>query len=141
MLQKWKICCFIGSLLSPRINYSRNGCKRFGFRLEKQKLGIDSDGDEISSCTVERDHSAIFTKPEPSGSKQKVALKAVKQALSNSTDKRMTVEAAVSEIANSLITTPSNKRNNSARQLLGSLMAGGFLSSELINDEGWIWLA
>ena len=115
--------------------------KRFGFRLEKQKLGIDSDGDEISSCTVERDHSAIFTKPEPSGSKQKVALKAVKQALSNSTDKRMTVEAAVSEIANSLIATPSNKRNNSARQLLGSLMAGGFLSSELVNDEGWIWLA
>ena len=70
-----------------------------------------------------------------------MALKAVKQALSNSTDKRMTVEAAVSEIANSLITTPSNKRNNSARQLLGSLMAGGFLSSELVNDEGWIWLA
>jgi len=77
---------------------------------------------------------------EPSGSKQKVALKALKQALANSTDKRMTVEAAVFEIAKSLITTPSNKRNNSARQLLGSLTAGGFLSSELIDDEGWVWL-
>lgn len=62
-------------------------------------------------------------------------------ALANSTDKRMIVEAAVSEIANSLIATPSNKRNNSARQLLGSLIACGFLSSELVNDEGWIWLS
>jgi len=114
--------------------------KSFGFRLEVQGLGVDGDGDPITSCTVERDHSAIFVKPEPSGSKQKVAFKAVKQVLANSTDKRMSVEAAVSEIANSLITTPTNKRNNSARQLLGSLMAGGFLSSELVNNEGWIWL-
>ena len=115
--------------------------KSFGFRLEVQRLGADGDGDPITSCTVERDHSAIFTKPEPSGSKQKVAFKVIKQVLANSTDKRMTVEAAVSEVANSLINTLSNKRNHSARQLLGSLMAGGFLSSELVNDEGWIWLA
>ena len=72
--------------------------------------------------------------------KQKTAFKALKQALANSADKRITLEAAVSEIANSLITTPSNKRNNSARQLLGSLVAGGFLSSGLVDDEGWIWL-
>jgi hypothetical protein len=111
------------------------------FRLAAHMLGFDSDGDPITSCTVERDCSLLFTKPEPSGSKQKVALKAIKQALANSTDKRMTVEAAVSEIAKSLITTPSNKRTNTARQLLGSLTAGGFLSSELIDDEGWIWLA
>ena len=110
------------------------------FRLAAHTLGFDSDGDPITSCTVERDCSLLFTKPEPSGSKQKVALKAIKQALANSTDKRMTVEAAVFEIAKSLITTPSNKRNNSARQLLGSLTAGGFLSSELIDDEGWVWL-
>jgi hypothetical protein len=114
--------------------------KSFGFRLEVQRLGADGDGDPITSCTVERDHSVIFSKPEPSGSKQKVALKAIKKTLVNSATKRMTVEAAVSEIANSLITTPSNKRNNSARQLLGSLIDGGFLSSSLVDDEGLIWL-
>jgi hypothetical protein len=38
--------------------------KNFGFRLEVQRLGIDSDGDLITSCTVERDHSTIFTKPD-----------------------------------------------------------------------------
>jgi archaellum biogenesis ATPase FlaH len=112
----------------------------FGFRLEVQRLGADGDGDPINSCTVERDHSVTFSKPEPSGSKQKVALKAIKKTLVNSATKRMTVEAAVSEIANSLITTPSNKRNNSARQLLSSLIGGGFLSSGLVDDEGWIWL-
>ena len=114
--------------------------KSFGFRLEVQRLGADGDGDPITSCTVERDHSVIFSKPEPSGSKQKVALKAIKKTLVNSATKKMTIEAAVSEIANSLITTPSNKRNNSARQLLGSLIDGGFLSSSLVDDEGLIWL-
>jgi len=114
--------------------------KSFGFRLEVQRLGADGDGDPITSCTVERDHTVIFSKPEPSGSKQKVALKAIKKTLVNSATKKMTIEAAVSEIANSLITTPSNKRNNSARQLLGSLIDGGFLSSSLVDNEGLIWL-
>jgi len=114
--------------------------KSFGFRLEKHILGIDSDGDDITSCTIDRDHTILFSKPEPSGSKQKVAFKAIKQALSNTIIKKITVEAAVSEIVNSFPAVVSNKRNNNARQILGSLIAGGYLSSELVNDEGWIWL-
>jgi hypothetical protein len=54
--------------------------------------------------------------------------------------KKITVEAAVSEIVNSFPAVVSNKRKNNARQILGSLIAAGYLSSELINDEGWIWL-
>ena len=115
--------------------------KSFGFRLEVQRLGIDGDGDPITSCTVERDHSAIFTKLEPSGKAQKAALKVIKQALSNVTNKKMTVEAAVSEIAKTLTTIESNRRNNRARKLLGDLTTGGHLSSGLVGDEGWIWLA
>jgi hypothetical protein len=115
--------------------------KCFGFRLEVQNLGADSDGDPITSCTVERDHSAILSKPEPSGKVQKAALKTIKQALSSTPNKRMTVEAGVSEIAKTLTTIASNRRTNRARQLLGNLSADGHLSSELVNDEGWIWLA
>jgi hypothetical protein len=115
--------------------------KCFGFRLEAQNLGTDSDGDPITSCTVERDHSAILSKPEPSGKVQKAALKTIKQALSSTPNKRMTVEAGVSEIAKTLTTIASNRRTNRARQLLGNLSADGHLSSELVNDEGWIWLA
>jgi hypothetical protein len=114
--------------------------KSFGFRLEIQNLGIDVDSDNITSCTVERNHSILFSKPEPSGSKQKVAFKAIKQALATAIMKKITVEAAVSEIVNSFPAVVSNKRKNNARQILGSLIAAGYLSSELINDEGWIWL-
>ena len=114
--------------------------KSFGFRLEVQRLGVDGDGDPITSCTVERDHSAIFSKPEPSGRVQKAALKTIKQALSSTSNGRMAVDDGVSEIAKTLTTVPANKRTNRARQLLGSLTADGHLSTALINDEGWIWL-
>jgi hypothetical protein len=115
--------------------------KYFGFRLEVQNLGTDSDGDPITSCTVERDHSVILSKPEPSGKVQKAALKTIKQALSSTPNRRMTVEAGVSEIAKTLTAIASNRRTNRARQLLDNLSADGHLSSELVNDEGWIWLA
>ncbi len=114
--------------------------KSFGFRLEVQDLGIDSDGDPITSCTVERDQASIFAKPEPSGSQQKVALKAVKQELANSPNQKLTTEDCVKAIANTLTTIQSNKRNNRGRQILGTLIANGFLSSELIDDVGWVWL-
>jgi hypothetical protein len=115
--------------------------KSFGFRLEVQELGIDSDGDSITSCTIERDHSAIFSKPEPSGKAQKAALKVIKLALSTITSKRMNVDAAISEIAKTLTTIQSNRRSNRARKLLEDLTTGGHLSSGLIDDEGWIWLS
>jgi archaellum biogenesis ATPase FlaH len=114
--------------------------KSFGFRLEVHELGIDSDGDQITSCTVERDHSLIFAKPEPSGSQQKLALKAVKQALANSSNQKLTAEDCVTAIANTLTAIQSNKRNNRARQILSTLTANGFLSSTLIDDVGWVWL-
>jgi archaellum biogenesis ATPase FlaH len=114
--------------------------KSFGFRLEVHELGIDSDGDQITSCTVERDHSLIFAKPEPSGSQQKLAFKAVKQALANSSNQKLTAEDCVTAIANTLTAIQSNKRNNRARQILSTLTANGFLSSTLIDDVGWVWL-
>lgn len=114
--------------------------KSFGFRLEVQELGIDSDGETLTSCTVGRDHILILTKAEPSGKLQKQALKIIKQALTNSPDQRLNVEDGVTAIAKSLTTIASNKRNNQARKLLGDLVTGDFLGSELIDDVGWVWL-
>jgi len=110
------------------------------FRLVAHTLGVDSDGDAITSCTVERDRSAIFSKPEPSGKAQKAALKVIKQALSVITSKRMPVDAAITEIAQTLTTIQSKRRSNRARKLLEDLTTGGHLSSGLVDDEGWIWL-
>jgi hypothetical protein len=106
-----------------------------------KRLGTDSDGDPITSCTVERDHSAIFTKPEPSGKAQKAALKIIKLALVKAANNRMSVKAAIPELAKTLTTIESNRRNNRARKLLEDLTTGGHLSSSLVDDEGWIWLA
>lgn len=110
------------------------------FRLAVHTLGVDGDGEPITSCTVERDQSAIFSKPEPSGKAQKAALKTIKQALSNAPNGKMTVDAGVSVIAKTLTTVPTNKRTNRARHLLSGLTTDGHLSSELVKDEGWIWL-
>lgn len=114
--------------------------KSFAFRLEGQRLGIDSDGDPITSCTVERDHSALFVKPEPSGTQQKLALNAIKEVLANLTSKEIKVEVAITTIARKLTTVPPNKRSNRARALLDNLIDKGYLSSKLINDEGWVCL-
>ena len=124
--------------------------KSFAFRLESQNLGVDVDGDSITSCTVERDHSVIFSKPEPSGKAQKAALQTIKRELSLSTQtnrcssginvKCIEVELAIAELGKTLIATASNKRNNRARVLVGDLTSSGHLASGLEGDEGWIWL-
>jgi hypothetical protein len=114
--------------------------QRHAFKLVTHILGADSDGDHITSCTVERDYSAVFLNPKPSGKVQKAALKTIKQVLSSRPNGRMTVDAAISELAQTLTTIKSNRRSNRARKLLEDLTTGGHLSSGLVDNEGWIWL-
>jgi hypothetical protein len=53
----------------------------------------------------------------------------------------MKVEDAVDAVASTLTATASNKRTNAARQVLQSLMDGGFLRSKPDADgEAWCWL-
>ena len=131
-----------GDKRSWLLEKSKDGAdgKSFGFKLAVQQLGVDSDGDPITSCTVERDHSAIFSKPEPSGKEQKKVLKAIREEIAKVTVGRITSEAAICVIANEIINVATNKRKNRARQLLGTLINGGYLFGELVNDEGWVWL-
>jgi len=131
-----------GDKRSWLLEKSKDGAdgKSFGFKLAVQQLGVDRDGDSITSCTVERDHSAIFSKPEPSGKEQKKVLKAIREEIAKVTVGRITSEAAICVIANEIINVATNKRKNRARQLLGTLINGGYLFGELVNDEGWVWL-
>jgi hypothetical protein len=126
--------------------------KKVAFKLKRHVLGNDPDGDEISSCSVEPDHSAIFAKPEPTGKQQKLALKAIKTALAGAeatTGKSccpagvrcMEVDTAVEAVASGLTTTAPNKRRNAARQIISTLIAGGYVNSRLDTDEkAWCWL-
>ena len=131
-----------GDKRSWLLEKSKDGAdgKSFGFKLAVQQLGVDRDGDSITSCTVERDHSAIFSKPEPSGKEQKKVLKAIREEIAKVTARRITSEAAISFITKEIINVAPNKRKNRARQLLGTLINGGYLFGELVNDEGWVWL-
>jgi len=112
-------------------------------------LGVDEDGDEISSCTVEPDISAAFRKPEPTGKQQKAALELLRNIIKSSSNRGVagcpsgsgcvTVHEAVSGVASILTTTEKNKRNNRAKQIIDGLIAGGFLDSGLDGGEGVVW--
>ena len=122
----------------------------FAFRLESVNLGLDEDGEPITSCVVERNTNVIFQKPEPSGKAQKLAFKLIKQILSTSSDLNkcnsgaqtqcLKVEDAITKVAGTLSTVAANKRSNRARGIVSSLIQGGFLGSGIEMNEGWLWL-
>jgi hypothetical protein len=124
--------------------------KEVKFRLQTHVLGQDSDGEDITSCTVNRDHSALFVTRQPNGKVQQAALARIKleinasrfngKCTSGKDTKCLRVEDAITAVANTLTTTASNKRRNRAKQLVTGLIAGDFLCSALQNDEGWLWL-
>ena len=118
-------------------------------RLQVHMLGKDPDGDDITSCSVERDGSVIFKPRRPQGKSQQLALSTIKTALLLSAEKGkcgtsadtscLAVDDALKQVANTLTTVAANKRVNRARSLVEGLIAGGFLTSALELDEGWLW--
>jgi hypothetical protein len=110
------------------------------FRLEIHDLGVDADGDIVTSCTVEPEHGQLFKKPEPKGAQQKVAYLAIKGALQQSTvagkagcgaSSCLSVTAAVAAVASKLTAAKSHQRKNRAGALLDSLTAGDTLTMAL----------
>ena len=124
--------------------------KTVNFKLRYHMLGQDADGEDIKSCSVEPDHTAVFAKKEPSGSQQKFALTAVRQALassghfgiagSGSNTPCILVSNAISAVSVGLTTTPKNKRNTRAKTLIDDLIKGGYLGTGLdAAGDGWVW--
>jgi hypothetical protein len=120
------------------------------FRLKHHVLGQDGDGEDITSCTVEADTAQILVMREPSGAKQKLALAAIRRALTSATNSGkctsgpgtpcLSVTEATAAVAAELTTDPANKRNNKAKGLIDALISGGYLYSG-IDDQGngWLW--
>jgi len=120
------------------------------FRLKHHVLGQDVDGEDITSCTVEADTAQVLVMREPSGAKQKLALAAIRRALASTTNSGkctagtgtpcLSVTEAIAAVAAELTTDLANKRNNKAKSLIDSLLAGGFISSGTdARGDGWIW--
>jgi hypothetical protein len=127
--------------------------KSFPFNLKFHNLGKDSDGDEITSCTIEQALPNIFAKPPPQGPKQQAALKSLKGQIvtlvnptlgiagSPSGVPCMKFEDAVSYLAGTLTTTTKNKRSNEARRLLTGLTHSGHIGTSLdANSDTWCWI-
>ncbi len=125
----------------------------FPFELKFHVLGKDSDGDEISSCTIQPALPNIFAKPQPKGPKQRAALKQIKKDLATSgalklgltgcppNEKCLTVEDAVICLSRTLATTLKSKRTNEARRLLTALTNDGYLGTGLdANGDAWCWI-
>lgn len=124
--------------------------KQVAFQLHRVVLGTDADGDEISSCAVGPDTSAIFKPSEPSGKSQRSALSTIRRSLSASSDTGhagcdpqthcLKVEDAITEVAATLATVEINKRRNRARTLVQGLTSGGYLQSGIDGSgEAWLW--
>lgn len=123
--------------------------KSVPFALKVHSLGIDSDGDEITSCTIGVNTSNIFIKKEPQGTRQKSALKIIRAQLYQSQIKGkgnsgssscMRVEDAIIAVADGLTTELASKRRSRAKVLVDGLIASEYLESSLDNDEGWLWI-
>lgn len=125
----------------------------FPFELVLHTLGVDSDGDDITSCTVRPAFGNILGKPQPKGAKQQAALKqvtlhiksngALNQAVTASTAASvcMKLDDAVTFLAGTLTMTAKNKRTNEARRLLTALTSGSFLGTGLdANQDTWVWV-
>jgi hypothetical protein len=127
--------------------------KRVCFDLKRHLLGLDADGDEVTSCTVIPARGNIFAKPQPQGSSQQAALKQVKSHIGSLVNAPLGVygspanaacmkfEDAVIFIAGTLTTKVKNKRSNEARRLLTALTNDGFLGAGLdANGDAWCWV-
>ena len=86
------------------------------FNLEVVPLGVDEDGEAITSCVIERDTSALF-KREPIGKNQIAALNCLKELcpVSNSD--------ALEKIKDLI-----GGRKTRAVEALNSLISGGFIN-------------
>ena len=127
--------------------------KNFPFNLKVHNLGTDADGDDITSCTIERALPNIFIKPPPQGPKQQSAFKALKVHIATLVNPPlglvgspsgmpcMKFEDAVSYLAGTLTTTAKNKRSNEARRLLAGLHHSGHIDTGLdASSDSWCWI-
>jgi len=124
------------------------------FDLKRHLLGTDTDGDEITSCTIEAAVGRIFVKPKPTGKSQQLALEEIEKHFATASTPTLGIAGSPSNIpclkfedqvtflAGKLSKTPKNKRSNESRRLLTALAQGGFIGTTIdMNGESWCWVA
>lgn len=127
--------------------------KTMAFTLRAHDIGVDADGDPVTSCTVDSANTSIFVKAPPSHQGPRMALKEIKQAFvagnqivtgikgSPTGTPCMNVEDAVLVVAASLTTIEKHKRTHKARRHIESLTNSGHLGTVMdANRDAWCWV-
>lgn len=125
--------------------------RQVAFKLHVVDLGVDVDGDPVTSCAVGSDMGAIFRQHPPTGKNQLSALTAVRKALSASTvfgqggaDQRVacvTFEDALAAAADAVVGVETKRRVTRAREALQGLIDGNHLRRGLDHAQReWVWL-
>ena len=123
------------------------------FQLVVHDVGIDTDGEFITSCTVEAANSAIFVKALPSHAGPKNALKAIADLIATGVGlmagingapvqvRCIKVDDAVTAVAATLVAVKSNKRTYTARRRIESLTNSGHLGGSIDKTgDSWCWI-
>lgn len=117
------------------------------FKLKVQTVGLDSDGDPITSCFVEADTSVASIKKmlQPQGTNQKLVLEALRPLLNTGVTgiagapalaKCIELEKAIAA-GGIKLTCPTDKRTTRSREAITGLTAKGILGLH----DGWLWQA
>jgi hypothetical protein len=118
------------------------------FKLHIVDLGIDDDGEKITSCVATADdgEKIIQQVKLPSGGNQKIALNALEESLHNATDfgegdapsnhPCLRIDHALSIIADKLIVDAKHKKER-AREALTALIA----KQVFLAKGEWLWRA
>lgn len=137
-----------GDLRSWRVAKSKDGEDGIGgqFRLEIVEVGVDEDGDPITSCVVRHIESAfdgVFATKIPKGGNQRIVYDKLNQLLAESLELGrggtaasapcIAIEAAVLACKDCLTTEPK-RRSERARSAIASLVSAGLFRLE----QGWL---
>ena len=114
-----------------------------GFKLLEVKLGIDADGDPITSCVVQTDNSLNLNVPTPQGQNQEIVWKSIQPMLTLGTSGMSGVppkaicvrlDDAIKAGAEQL-PCPSDKKKTRSKNAIRGLISRGLLET----NEGWVW--
>lgn len=120
------------------------------FRLDVVELGIDDDGESVTSCVVTRGDAAENRPAAPVGGNQRVAWDRIGELLREAGDVRpegapaelpagrpvVTLEAAIEAVAGRLVCEQKRRRERAMLAIQG-LCGRGLLH----HVEGWLWCA
>lgn len=120
------------------------------FRLDVVELGIDDDGESVTSCIVTADDAGEHRPKAPAGGNQRVAWDRIGELLREAGDVRpegapaelpagrpvVTLEAAIEAVAGRLVCDAKRRRERAMLAIQG-LCGRGLLH----HVEGWLWCA